>query len=73
VSGMEIGSILGTIGGAGKVIMTIVRHMPAPTTKPSWHAALYRWAFDTLQDLFNNNDRVGERAESTEGAPESGS
>ena len=42
---------------ACKAALTAARHMPAPRATSF---VLYRWVFDTIQDLANNNDRIGE-------------
>ena len=48
---------LAEIGGAATVaLLAFTRHMPAP--KPD--SVIYRWVFDSVQDLAKNNDRIGE-------------
>jgi len=61
MSGTEIAGVMSSIGGVGAVCMAVVRHMPAPSAARNWRASMYRWLFDSLQDIFKNNDRIGER------------
>jgi len=45
--------------GGFPVLLAAIRHMPPPFASSPY---LVRWAFDTLQDVGKNNDRIGERA-----------
>ena len=45
-----------TIALLGKGFISAVRHMPAPLP----NSVVYRWLFDTAQDLAGNPDRVGQ-------------
>lgn len=45
-----------TIALIGKGGISLIRHMPAPLAG----SVVYRWVFDTSQDLAGNNDRIGQ-------------
>lgn len=54
------------LGGALSVFgLAFVRHMPAPYENQLWYGAF----FDTVQDRFTNNDRIGLRRKRTAVTP----
>jgi hypothetical protein len=54
------------ISGTATVVgLALSRHMPAPKEG----SVLYRWLFDTTQDLAKNNDRIGEVRTPTQPIP----
>lgn len=55
--GIDKRGIAEMLAGAGVLALAFARHMPPPYEDQNWYGAV----FDTVQDRFNNNDRIGLR------------